>query len=220
MIHLKKYSTEFKLFESERKRFDRPKLGYALDSIEPFIDKETMDEHFNVHFAGYTKKLNQAIQEENIEVNMGPEMMGIKQILRNIRKYSDKVRDNGGGFYNHFIYFESLSPEKKRPTGRIKQAIIDSFGSYASFKKEFTEAGLGRFGSGWAWLVQNGNRLEILTTPNQDNPLMERSFRGEILLGMDVWEHAYYLKHKADRKSYIRDFFDVIDWEVVESRMK
>ena len=220
MLHLQKYSLGFRLNESKRERFDRPKLNYSLESIEPFIDKETMDEHYNVHFAGYTKKLNQAVQEENIDVQMGPEMQGIKQILRNVRKYSDKVRNNGGGFYNHYIYFENLSPEKKRPSGRIKQSIIDNFGSFASFKKSFSEEGLGRFGSGWVWLVQNGNRLDILTTPNQDNPLMDRSFRGEILLGMDVWEHAYYLKHKADRKSYIKDFFDAIDWDVVESRMK
>jgi Fe-Mn family superoxide dismutase len=179
-----------------------------------------MNEHFNVHYAGYTKKLNEAIAEENIEVFMGPDMQGIKKILKNVSKYTPKVRNNGGGFYNHFLYFENMTPDKKTPKGKIKEAITKNFENLPKFKKEFLDAGLNQFGSGWVWLVQNGNKLEIVTTSNQDNPIMNKSFNGEILLGMDVWEHAYYLKHKADRKAYIKDFFDVIDWDVVEKRME
>ncbi len=220
MKHLKDYSELSPIFDSKKVQFERKPLNYSLSSLAPSIDKATMNEHYNVHYAAYTKKLNEAVKEENIDVFMGPDMQGIKQILKNIRKYSAKVRNNGGGFYNHFLYFENLSPEKKNPKGVLREAIIRNFGSLAKFKKQFLDAGLNQFGSGWVWLVQNGNVLEIMTTTNQDNPLMDRAFVGEILLGMDVWEHAYYLKHKADRKSYIQDFFEVIDWDVVEQRMK
>jgi Fe-Mn family superoxide dismutase len=220
MKHLKDYSELSPIFEGKKVQFERKPLNYSLSSLSPSIDKATMDEHYNVHYAAYTKKLNEAVKEENIDVFMGPDMQGIKQILKNIRKYSAKVRNNGGGFYNHFLYFENLSPEKKNPKGALRESIIRNFGSLAKFKKQFLDAGLNQFGSGWVWLVQNGNVIEIMTTTNQDNPLMDRAFVGEILLGMDVWEHAYYLKHKADRKSYIQDFFEVIDWDVVEQRMK
>jgi Fe-Mn family superoxide dismutase len=150
---------------------------------------------------------------------MGPEMEGIKTILKNVDKYSDKVRNNGGGFYNHFLYFQNLSPGKKTPKGDLLESIKKSFGGLPQLKKKIEESGTGLFGSGWVWLITNkdGN-LSLLTTPNQDNPIMKKSFKGEILMGMDVWEHAYYLKHKADRKTYIKDFLDVVDWDVVEDR--
>ena len=220
MKHLQEYPDLSPIFESKKQLFERKPLAYSLSSLAPIIDKDTMDEHFNVHYAGYTKKLNEAVAEENVDVFMGPDMQGIKKILKNVSKYTPKVRNNGGGFYNHFLYFENMTPEKKTPKGKIKEAIAKNFGSLPKFKKAFLDAGINQFGSGWVWLVQNGNKLDILTTPNQDNPIMNRSFTGEILLGMDVWEHAYYLKHKADRKSYIGDFFEVIDWDVVEQRMK
>ncbi len=220
MKHIQEYSDLAPIFESKKIKFERKPLAYSFSALAPSIDSKTMQEHYDVHYAAYTKKLNEAVKDENIDVFMGPDMQGIKQILRNVRQYSNKVRNNGGGFYNHFLYFENMTPENKSPKGRLKQAIVDNFGSLAKLKKEFLTAGLDQFGSGWVWLVQNGNVLNIITTPNQDNPLMDKSFRGEILLGMDVWEHAYYLKHKADRKSYIQDFFNVIDWDVVEERMK
>ena len=220
MKHLQEYPDLSPIFESKKQLFERKPLAYSLSSLSPTIDKETMNEHFNVHYAGYTKKLNEAIAEENIEVFMGPDMQGIKKILKNVSKYTPKVRNNGGGFYNHFLYFENMTPDKKTPKGKIKEAITKNFENLPKFKKEFLDAGLNQFGSGWVWLVQNGNKLEIVTTSNQDNPIMNKSFNGEILLGMDVWEHAYYLKHKADRKAYIKDFFDVIDWDVVEKRME
>lgn len=220
MKHLQEYPDLSPIFEAKKQLFERKPLAYSLSSLSPIIDKETMNEHFNVHYAGYTKKLNEAVAEENIDVFMGPDMQGIKKILKNVSKYTTKVRNNGGGFYNHFLYFENMTPDKKTPKGKIKEGITKNFGSLPKFKKAFLDAGINQFGSGWVWLVQNGNKLDILTTSNQDNPIMNRSFTGEILLGMDVWEHAYYLKHKADRKSYIGDFFEVIDWDVVEQRMK
>lgn len=207
------------LFEANQEKFKRKPLSYSLGDLSPSIDKETMEEHYGVHYKKYTDNLNDAVVEENIEVQMGPDMQGIKTILRNIDKYSDKVRNNGGGFYNHYLYFQNMSPEKKSPKGNLSGSIKKSFGGLPQLKKELEEAGTGLFGSGWVWLVTNKRGdLSILTTPNQDNPIMKKSFNGEILLGMDVWEHSYYLKHKADRKSYIKDFLDVVDWDVVEER--
>lgn len=207
------------LFEAKQEKFKRKPLTYSLGDLAPKIDKETMEEHYGVHYKKYTDNLNEAVSEEKIEVQMGPDMAGIKKILRNIDKYSDKVRNNGGGFYNHFLYFQNMSPEKKNPKGNLAQAIKDSFGGLSQLKKDLEEAGTGLFGSGWVWLISNKRGdLSIATTPNQDNPIMKKSFTGEILMGMDVWEHSYYLKHKADRKAYIKDFLDVVDWDVVEER--
>ena len=207
------------LFEAKQEKFKRKPLSYSLGDLSPSIDKETMEEHYGVHYKKYMDNLNDAVVEENIEVQMGPDMQGIKTILREIDKYSDKVRNNGGGFYNHYLYFQNMSPEKKSPKGNLSESIKKSFGGLPQLKKELEEAGTGLFGSGWVWLVTNKRGdLSILTTPNQDNPIMKKSFNGEILLGMDVWEHSYYLKHKADRKSYIKDFLDVVDWDVVEER--
>lgn len=216
MKHIQKYGI---LFEAEATKFKRKPLGYPLASLAPLIDAETMKEHYGVHYKKYTDNLNDAVAEEGIKVEMGPEMQGIETILRDIDKYSDKVRNNGGGFYNHFLYFQNLSPEKKTPKGKLLESIKKSFGGILDLKKAMEEAGTGLFGSGWVWLVSNRDGdLSLLSTPNQDNPIMKRSFKGEILLGMDVWEHAYYLKHKADRKAYIKDFLDVVDWDVAEDR--
>lgn len=207
------------LFEAEETKFKRKPLAYSLSSLAPLIDTETMKEHYGVHYKKYTDNLNEAVKEEKIDVQMGPDMEGIKTILKNVEKYSDKVRNNGGGFYNHYLYFQNMSPEKKSPKGNLSESIKKSFVGLPQLKKELEEAGTGLFGSGWAWLITNKRGdLSILTTPNQDNPIMKKSFNGEILLGMDVWEHAYYLKHKADRKAYIKDFLDVVDWDVVEER--
>jgi len=215
-----KYVHEYDfLFEAKQEKFRRKPLTYAFGDLAPSIDKETMEEHYGVHYKKYTDNLNDAVVEEKIDVQMGPDMQGIKTILRNIDKYSDKVRNNGGGFYNHYLYFQNMTPEKKTPKGNLSESIKESFGGLPQLKKALEEAGTGLFGSGWVWIVTNKRGdLSILTTPNQDNPIMKKSFNGEILLGMDVWEHSYYLKHKADRKAYIKDFLNVIDWDVVEGR--
>lgn len=207
--------------ESKSSLFKRKPLDYSFFDLEPFIDKETMAEHYNVHYKKYTDLLNECIEEESIPVQMGSNMEGIKSILRNIGRYTDKLRNNAGGFYNHFLYFDQFTPESNSPEGEIKKYILSSFVSLSNLKKEMIEQGLSQFGSGWVWLISDlyGN-LYIKTTSNQDNPLMEESFNDKILLGIDVWEHAYYLKHKADRKSYLKEVFKVIDWNKVNERLE
>jgi Fe-Mn family superoxide dismutase len=199
--------------------FKRNELPYGLNSIEPFIDLTTMNEHYNVHFKKYTDNLNEAIKEENISTNGSIE--SIKSILKDYKKYSAKVRNNGGGYYNHFLYFENISPyhrEYERYASYLLQSMINKeYGSYELFKQEFTQAGLDLFGSGWVWLLEKNGELAIASTSNQDNPIMGFDFK--ILLAMDVWEHSYYLKHLADRKSYINDFFQTIDWKIVSERI-
>jgi Fe-Mn family superoxide dismutase len=195
--------------------FYRNTLSYGLNSLEPFIDAKTMNEHYNVHYKKYTDQLNEAIQEENISEE------SIQDILKNYKKYSKKVRNNGGGYYNHFLYFENISPYHRDyqtyASPLLKSLITQEYGSYEQFKNDFTNVGLGVFGSGWVWLMYKDNHLLIGSTANQDNPIM--SFDCKVLLGMDVWEHAYYLKHMADRKSYINDFFNTIDWKIVSERI-
>jgi Fe-Mn family superoxide dismutase len=191
--------------------FTRPTLNYKLNALNKYIDTKTMEEHFDVHFKKYTDNMNEAIKEEKVLVG------SIHELLRLSVNYSPKLRNNAGGYYNHVIYFEQFTPEKKSPKHKLKYLLEREF---ADFKEEFTQAGLDLFGSGWVWLVSDGtDNLSIITTQNQDNPFMASNFGGQILLGMDVWEHAYYLKHQADRKSYIKDFFNVIDWDVVERRL-
>jgi len=193
-------------------QFKRPELKYKLGSLSQYIDRKTMEEHYDVHFKGYTDKMNEAIKEEGVNLRT------IQEILRISANYSPKLRNNAGGYYNHVIYFEQFTPEKKSPKGMVKYLLEREF---ANFKEEFTQAGLDLFGSGWVWLVSDGtDNLSIVTTQNQDNPYMANNFGGQILLGMDVWEHAYYLKHQADRKAHIKDFFNVIDWDVVEDRLQ
>jgi Fe-Mn family superoxide dismutase len=199
--------------------FRRKSLDYSFSDLEPFIDKETMEEHYNVHYKKYTDLLNECIKEESIPVEMGSNMEGIKKILRDVGRYTDKLRNNSGGFYNHFLYFDQFTPEMNVPEGDIKKSILSSFVSLSNLKKEMIESGLSQFGSGWVWLLSDySGNLYIKTTPNQDNPLMEEGFNGKILLGIDVWEHAYYLKHKADRKSYLKEVFKIIDWNKINQR--
>jgi len=209
LIKLKNILKEQSQFITE---FKRPELKYKLNSLNKNIDTKTMEEHFGVHFKGYTDKMNEAIKEEQIRVG------SIHELLRLSSNYSSKLRNNAGGYYNHVIYFEQFTPEKKSPKDKLKYLLEREF---ADFKEEFTQAGLDLFGSGWVWLVSDGtDNLSIITTQNQDNPFMLNNFGGQILLGMDVWEHAYYLKHQADRKAHIKDFFNVIDWDVVGDRLK
>ena len=209
MIKLKDILKEESEFITE---FKRPTLKYKLNSLNKYIDTKTMEEHYDVHFKKYTDNMNESIKEEKINIT------GIQELLRLSANYSTKLRNNAGGYYNHVIYFEQFTPENKSPKGVVKYLLEREF---RNFKEEFTQAGLDLFGSGWVWLVTDGtDNLSIITTQNQDNPFMSNNFGGKILIGMDVWEHAYYLKHQADRKGHIKDFFGVIDWDVVESRYK
>jgi Fe-Mn family superoxide dismutase len=209
MIKLKNILKEESQFITE---FKRPELKYKLNALNKYIDTKTMEEHYGVHFKKYTDNMNEAIKEEQIRVG------SIHELLRLAVNYSPKLKNNVGGYYNHVIYFEQFTPEDKSPKDKLKTLLEKNFGN---FKEEFTQAGLDLFGSGWVWLVSDGtDNLSIVTTQNQDNPFMASNFGGQILLGMDVWEHAYYLKHQADRKAHIKDFFSVIDWDVVAGRLK
>ena len=208
MIKLKNFLREDVEFIRE---FKRPTLKYRLNALNKYIDTKTMEEHYGVHFKKYTDNMNEAIREEGINVT------SIHELLRLAVNYSPKLINNTGGYYNHMIYFEQFTPESKKPSGKLKELLDREF---SDFKEEFTQAGLDLFGSGWVWLVSDGtDNLSIITTENQDNPYMASNFGGPILLGMDVWEHAYYLKHQADRKAHIKDFFNAIDWDVVASRL-
>lgn len=195
--------------------FELPKLKYAFDALEPHIDARTMEIHHGKHHAGYTSKLNDAIE--------GTDLKGktIENILENLDMENKAVRNNGGGFYNHKLFWEIMSPDGGgKPEGELAEAIDNAFGSFETFKDEFSKAAGGRFGSGWAWLcVHKGGKVEICSTPNQDNPLMPGvGCGGSPILGLDVWEHAYYLHYQNRRPDYIEAFFNVIDWTEVGSR--
>ncbi len=197
--------------------FELPALPYAKDALEPHIDARTMEIHHGKHHNGYTNKLNAAIAGTDLEGK------SIEDILANVSQYSGGVRNNGGGFYNHSLFWTSMSPSGGgEPTDRmnIKKAIDRDFGSFEAFKKEFAAAAGTRFGSGWAWLcVDSDDKLFVCSTPNQDNPLMDVVPEdGKPILGLDVWEHAYYLNYQNRRPDYVQAFFNVIDWAVVSKR--
>ncbi|HET8886554.1 MAG TPA: superoxide dismutase [Salinimicrobium sp.] len=195
--------------------FELPKLKYAFDALEPHIDAKTMEVHHDKHHAGYTQKLNAAIEGTDMEGK------NIENILLNLDKSNAAVRNNGGGYYNHNLFWEVMSPNGGgKPTGDLANAINDSFGSFDSFKEKFSNAAATQFGSGWAWLcVHKGGKLEICSTPNQDNPLMPGvGCGGTPILGLDVWEHAYYLNYQNKRPDYISAFFNVVNWEEVAAR--
>ncbi len=197
--------------------FQLPNLPYGFDALEPHIDARTMEIHHGKHHAAYTNNLNAAVQ--------GTEMEGmpIEAILANISKYSPAVRNNGGGFYNHNLFWEIMSPSgsvQPKEGSAIHAAIAADLGSFEDFHKAFAAAGATRFGSGWAWLsVGADGKLFVSSTPNQDNPLMDvAEHKGTPILGMDVWEHAYYLNYQNRRPDYIEAFFHVINWDAVEAR--
>ncbi|MEH6408493.1 MAG: superoxide dismutase [Leeuwenhoekiella sp.] len=195
--------------------FELPQLKYAKDALEPHIDAKTMEVHYDGHHAGYTSKLNDAIAGTDLEGKT------IENILLNLDMSNTAVRNNGGGYFNHNLFWEIMSPDGGgQPSGELAEAINSAFGSFESFKDEFTKAAGTRFGSGWAWLcVHDGGKLEICSSPNQDNPLMpDVGCGGTPILGLDVWEHAYYLKYQNQRPAYIEAFFNVINWEEVASR--
>ncbi|MFK8303318.1 superoxide dismutase [Capnocytophaga stomatis] len=192
--------------------FTLPKLPYAYDALEPHIDARTMEIHHTKHHNAYTTNLNTAISGTNLEGKT------IEEILENLDMNNGAVRNNGGGFYNHNLFWEVMSPDGGgKPTGDLAKAIDEKFGSFDAFKEEFAKAAATRFGSGWAWLcVHKGGKLEICSTPNQDNPLMPNTgCEGRPILGLDVWEHAYYLNYQNRRPDYIQAFFNVINWEKV-----
>ncbi len=192
--------------------FQLPDLPYAFDALEPHVDARTMEIHHDKHHAGYTSKLNDAIKGTDLE------SQSIEAILANVSKHGTGVRNNGGGYYNHNLFWEVMSPNGGgNPTGAVGEAINRDFGSYDAFKSQFADAAATRFGSGWAWLVKDGSgKLSIGSTPNQDNPLMDISdVKGTPILGLDVWEHAYYLNYQNRRPDYITAFFNVINWDKV-----
>ena len=195
--------------------FELPSLPYAYDALEPHLDARTMEIHHSKHHAAYTNNLNAAIE--------GTDMQGktIENILINLDMSNAAVRNNGGGFYNHNLFWAVMSPNGGgEPTGELASAIDRYFGSFADFKAQFSKAAATRFGSGWAWLcVHAGGKLEVCSTANQDNPLMpEIGCSGTPILGLDVWEHAYYLHFQNRRPDYIEAFFNVINWNEVARR--
>ncbi len=197
--------------------FQLPALPYGFDALEPHIDAHTMEIHHGKHHAGYTNNLNNAIAGTPLEG------MKIEDILANVSKHGAAVRNNGGGYYNHSLFWEIMSPNGGgEPSAQmnIAKAIDRDFGSFENFKKEFSAAAATRFGSGWAWLCTDSNdKLFVTSTPNQDNPLMDvADKKGTPILGLDVWEHAYYLNYQNRRPDYISAFFNVINWAEVTKR--
>ena len=197
--------------------FQLPKLPYAYDALEPHIDARTMEIHHTKHHAGYTNNLNNAIAGTDLDGKT------IEEILNNLDMTNAAVRNNGGGFYNHDLFWKIMSPNGGgKPTGAVATVINNTFGSYENFKDIFAKAAATQFGSGWAWLcVHKGGKVEVCSTPNQDNPLMPEVDCGGIpILGLDVWEHAYYLNYQNRRPDYINAFFNVINWDEVSKRFE
>lgn len=195
--------------------FELPELGYAYDALEPNIDAKTMEIHHSKHHNGYTTKLNAAIAGSDLEGK------SIEDILANLDMDNMGVRNNGGGFYNHSLFWTVMNPEDRGYlSGELKDAIEAEFGSKEAFIDAFSKAAATQFGSGWAWLcVHKGGKIEVCSTPNQDNPLMPNvTCGGTPILGLDVWEHAYYLNYQNRRPDYIDAFFKVINWNEVERR--
>lgn len=194
-------------------------LPYAYNALEPVIDAMTMEIHYTKHAAAYAKNLNEAAAAENVDTKK----MTVEDVLKNITRYSMKMRNNAGGHYNHELFWELMSPKpEKKPDQKLGKAITSEFGSFEAFQKQFEDAAKNRFGSGWAWLVLTpGNKLVVSSTPNQDNPLMDvAEVKGQPILGLDVWEHAYYLKYQNRRPEYIANWWNIINWDFAEKRYR
>lgn len=195
-------------------RFELPKLNYSYDSLEPYIDSRTMEIHYTKHHATYVNKLNEALEKhpELMNKNLEDLLKDLDNIPSDIRT---TVRNNGGGHYNHTLFWSIMGPNgSRKPIGKLAQRIDEVFGSFDKFKLEFSDSALNRFGSGWAWLVLDKyGHLSIISTPNQDNPIMIGLYP---ILGIDVWEHAYYLKYQNRRAEYIESWWNVVNWEEVE----
>ena len=196
--------------------YEVPALPYDFGALEPHIDAKTMEIHHSKHHQAYVNNLNAAIEK-------APELQdkSLDDLMKNINTVPEAVRtavrNNGGGHWNHSLFWELMGPGKGgEPTGKLADAIKSAFGDFSKFKEQFAAAGAGRFGSGWAWLVNDGGKLSITSTPNQDNPLMEGK---QAILGLDVWEHAYYLKYQNKRPDYITAWWNVVNWDAVAGRM-
>ncbi|TCK82885.1 superoxide dismutase [Albibacterium bauzanense] len=195
--------------------FELPALPYASDALEPSIDKETMEIHHGKHHQAYVDNLNKAIEGTDAA------NLSLEEIIKNISKYSAAVRNNGGGHFNHSLFWTVLSKNGGgEPTGELAKAINEAFGSFDELKKQLQTAGATRFGSGWSWLIVDGSgKLKVSSTPNQDNPLMDvAEVKGTPIFGIDVWEHAYYLKYQNKRPAYLEAIFNVVDWNAVADR--
>jgi len=196
--------------------FELKTLGYDYTALEPHIDARTMEIHHSKHHGGYTSKLNDAVNGTELEGK------SIEEILKNVSGHSTAVRNNGGGYYNHNLYWDVIAPGgAQEPSGELLDAINESFGSLQNFQESFVQAALTRFGSGWAWLVLQEKKLVVSSTPNQDNPLMDVvDIQGTPILGIDVWEHAYYLNYQNRRPDYVNAFWNLINWDEVARRFK
>lgn len=209
------FSATAQSMKAEKINHEFPELPYAYDALEKAIDSETMNIHYNKHFRGYYNKFLKAIEGSPLE------MMTLEEIFANVSKYDAAVRNNAGGFYNHAMFWTIMSPDGGgKPGAKLEEAIVNSFGSMDNFKKEFEAAAASQFGSGWAWLSKDSQgNLFVSSTPNQDNPLMDVvEKQGHPILGLDVWEHAYYLRYQNKRTSYIGNFWEVVNWPEVEKR--
>ncbi len=197
--------------------FTLPALPYANDALEPHIDARTMEIHHTKHHQAYVNNLNAAVEKapELASKSLDDLMRGINSVPEAVRP---AVRNNGGGHWNHSLFWQLMGPGKGgEPTGKLADAIKSAFGDFDKFKEQFAAAGVGRFGSGWAWLVNDGGKLSITSTPNQDNPLMDGK---TAILGLDVWEHAYYLKYQNRRPDYITAWWNVVNWDAVAERYR
>ena len=195
--------------------FELPALPYDFGALEPHIDAKTMEIHHGKHHQTYVTKLNEAVEKtpELAGLSLEELMRGIDDVPEAVRA---AVRNNGGGHWNHSMFWEMMTPDGGSPHGALARAIDESFETFDSFKEQWAAAGVGRFGSGWVWLLNDGGKLSIESTPNQDNPLMEGK---EALLGLDVWEHAYYLKYQNKRPDYITAWWNVVDWNKVGEKL-
>jgi len=193
-----------------------PELGFGYTDLEPHIDAKTMEIHYSKHHNGYTNNLNNALDKANISDQT------IEEILTNLDMNNMAVRNNAGGYYNHCLFWEILNPNDKQDLGGdLESAINSSFSSFDSFKEQFSKAAATRFGSGWAWLCVKDGKLEICSSANQDNPIMPSiGCGGQPIMGIDVWEHAYYLNYQNRRADYVSAFFDVVNWRVVAEKFK
>jgi superoxide dismutase, Fe-Mn family len=195
-------------------QFSQVALPYPYNALEPHIDAQTMEIHYTKHHAAYIKNVNDAITAESISY------ANEKDFFLNTSKLSAKARNNGGGAWNHNFFWQVMKPNGSAPVGKISEAINGAFGSFDKFKEQFSQAATTRFGSGWAWLVNDGGKLKIGSTPNQDNPMMDNSdFKGTPLLALDVWEHAYYLKYQNKRNEYVTNWWNVVNWDEVAKRL-
>lgn len=190
-----------------------PPLPYANNALEPHIDAETMEIHHDRHHKAYVDNLNKAIAGTDAEG------LSIEDLMKNISKYPAGVRNNGGGHFNHSLFWTVLGPDGNAPRGKLLDAINEAFGGLDSLKEKINAAGATRFGSGWAWLIVKDGKLEVCSTPNQDNPLMDiAEIKGRPIFGIDVWEHAYYLKYQNKRPDYLNAIWNVVNWEEVSKR--